>query len=75
MTSKARVPGITPVASLNFTCSLAKVRPTVHTGQVQTRFGCLRLSNRLTCVSFLKTILEIKPKSGEIVDVLTLGHL
>ena len=36
-TRKARLPGIIPVASLNFTCSLANDRPSVHRGQVQTR--------------------------------------
>lgn len=44
------VPEIIPVASLNFTCSLAKVRPSVHIRQVQARFDCKFLSNMLTYV-------------------------
>lgn len=51
-----------PNASPNFTCSLAKVRPGIHTCQVQTSFGCPCKSNMLTLVSFLKTIVEIEPK-------------
>lgn len=59
-TSKARVPGITLVASLNFTCSLAaQVRPSIHTcGGANKVFGCPGLLNKLTCVSFVKTVLR-----------------
>lgn len=65
-----------PFASPNFTCSLAKVRPCIHTCQVQTRFGCPCRSKMLTlCFLFENNCRDQTQieRSGNI--VLTLGYL
>lgn len=54
--------GIIPVTSLNFTCSPANVRHSVHVGQVQTRSDGPLHSHMLACGPFAQTVLEQKPK-------------
>lgn len=71
---KGTVPGGTPLPPGISLAHWLKSEPE-FTRQVRTGFGCPRPLNRLTCVSLLKIILEIKPESGETVNVLTWRHV